>query len=202
MFFDMFWWDWKSYYTFFWLFLSMMIDLSGYDVWISHRGICCWVRYELCFISRGLCNIFRRNSFKFLVDVRVLEYFGLSCLCSFRYPFFKQVLILMYALRILRRYFWKPELTQGHTEVAACSISGLGHDTTPNNTIRSYLISHTRTPLASCLKPSVDLQSLTHTQDTALKTNIVLSLKSSCHTANNINHPTPHQYSTTHLLQH
>ena len=75
---------------------------------------------ELYFFSEGLCPVFRRNSTEFSVDIRVLEYFGLSCLCRFRCPFFKRVLISMYALQILRRCFQKLRFTQGHAVVVMC----------------------------------------------------------------------------------
>ena len=83
---------------------------------------------ELYFFSWGLCLVFRRNSIEFSVDVRVLEYFGLSCLCRFRYPFFKWVLISMYALRVLERCFGKSGPSQGHATVAMCSTFKSGQD--------------------------------------------------------------------------
>ena len=46
----------------------------------------------------------------------------------YKYPFFKRVLISMYALQVLGRHFEEPRLTQGRMMVAMYSIFESGHD--------------------------------------------------------------------------
>ena len=83
-------------------------------------------KYKLCFLFKGLCFVFKRNSIEFLIDFLELEYFlNIRLSYKFRYMFFKQVLISMYVLRVLRRCFEKSMHTQRHVTVATCSTSDI-----------------------------------------------------------------------------
>ena len=80
------------------------------------------------FFLGGLRPVFKRNFTKFSIDFSKLEYFESLLSYRFKYQFFKQVLIPMYALRVLERCFGKSRPTQGHATVVTCSTSGSRHD--------------------------------------------------------------------------
>ena len=63
---------------------------------------------ELHFFLRGFGLIFKQNSVEFSVDVRMINNLDLLRVMQVsRYLFFKWVLILIYALRVLGRCFRK-----------------------------------------------------------------------------------------------
>ena len=82
---------------------------------------------ELCLFSESFYLIFRWNSTAFLVDVRVIDYHAYIQVP--RYPFFKRVLILMYALRILERCFKKSERGGSLKDTRDCHVLDLQIET-------------------------------------------------------------------------
>ena len=93
--------------------------------WISRYGICDWYDYNLWFfdmefliyLHMKLCRIF-------------VKFFGVSLflniMISYKSSFFRQVLILMYVLRVLRWCSRKSMPTQRHATVVTYSTSGSG----------------------------------------------------------------------------
>ena len=63
------------FHSYFNEYLEFDDDLNWCHVWISYGGIVVDFDIELYFFLGGLCHVFRQNSVRFLVDVRVLEYF-------------------------------------------------------------------------------------------------------------------------------